>query len=121
MKMKTPPDIEGVFHLASDHRTVVSGYRPEHTIHENYQTSGEHTYLNRESVGPGESANVEVRFLTPEVYPRCIWEGRVVSVQEGARVVGTLKVTRICNESLRVAQAQYKSQWVEPAGLRGEP
>lgn len=81
--MKGLADIEGVSQLSPSHSRVISGYRPQHAIHDNYQTSGEHTYLDQESVGPGESAKAEVRFITPEAYPCCVWEGRVLSVQEG--------------------------------------
>ena len=71
----------------------MSGYRPQHTIHDNYQTSGIHTYLDRGTLEPGQSAPVAVHFITPQVYPRCLWEGRELSVQEGGRVVGRLTVT----------------------------
>jgi translation elongation factor EF-Tu-like GTPase len=118
--MQRSPDFEGTFHLlATGRRTpVASGYRPQHAIHENYQTSGEHTYLDREILELGQSAPVAVRFITPHVYPRCLWEGRELSVQEGVRVVGLLKVTHIINESLRVTPASYNSVWVAPPGLK---
>ncbi len=112
-------DFVGLFTLSASHGAVRSGYQPQHALHENYQSSGKHTYPKRGHVGPGESAIVEVRLLSPEVYPQCLWVGRVLDVLEGARVVGKLEVTRIATESLRVAVDQYRSQWQEPAAQQG--
>jgi translation elongation factor EF-Tu-like GTPase len=117
--MNRLPDFEGEFHLAADHGPVTSGYRPQHALHDNYQSSGLHTYADRGAVGPGEVALVQVLLITPDVYPHCLWEGRTVSVLEGSRVVGTLKVSCVINESLRVAPEHYEPLWVEPAELRG--
>lgn len=114
------PDFEGIFQLLpSGRQPVRSGYRPQHAIHSNYQTSGIHTYLDCDLVKPGESARVAVHFVTPEVYPRCIWEGRELDVQEGSRIVGILTVTSILNEALRVNPKYYVPEWTEPLGLRG--
>jgi elongation factor Tu len=118
--MQRAPDFEGTFSLSSSGRTtgVASGYRPQHSIHENYQTSGEHTYLDRELVEPGQSASVAVRLITPQAYPRCLWEGRILSVREGERIVGHLEVTRVINEALRTSADAYNPVWVEPPGLK---
>ncbi len=114
------PDCEGIFHLLLSGRntSVFSGYRPYHAIHTNYQTTGEHTYLDHDVVKPGESVRVAVRFITPNVYPQCIWEGRELTVQEGARIVGILKITSIANEALRVVPESFKPEWKEPPRLR---
>ena len=116
------PDFEGIFHLLlSGRRTAVfTGYRPHHAIHTNYQTTGEHTYLDHEIVKPGGSARVAVRFITPHVYPHCIWEGRELAVQEGARIVGILQITSITNGILRVAPESFRPEWKEPPELRHE-
>ena len=117
--MERPPDFEGVFLLLPGRGAAVqSGYRPQHVIHSNYQTSGEHKYLDVAKVNPGESARVAVRFITPEAYPRCLWKGRELSVQEGSRIVGRLTVTSILNEALRVTLESYSPVWVEPPGLQ---
>jgi elongation factor Tu len=39
--------------------------------------------------------------LSPEIYPRSLWVGKVIAVQEGARVVGWAKIVEILNEVLR--------------------
>jgi len=110
-------DFEGVFHLFPSHVAVMSGYRPQHLLHENYQSSGTHTYPDRELVNPDEPAPVHVQLISPEAYPCCLWEGRVLSILEGTRLVGTLTVRKIINKSLDVLQENYKSRWEEPAHL----
>lgn len=110
-------DFEGVFRLLPPHGAVKTGYRPQHLLHENYQSSGTHTYPDRDLVNPDESVPVQVQMISPEVYPCCIWEGRVLSIFEGARVVGELTVSRIFNDSLRVIPEHYKPMWEEPAHL----
>lgn len=114
--MERVVDFEGVFTLFASVRTQapLSGYRPQHAIHENYLTSGEHTYLHCQALEPGHSAEVAVRLSTPEVYPQCLWEGRVLQVSEGLRVVGSVKVTKIMTESLRVAREACSPLWVQP-------
>lgn len=112
--MNNRVDFEGVFYLLPTHGTVRSGYRPQHLLHENYQSTGFHTYSEREFVEPGETAHVQVRLITPEVYPCCIWEGRVLSIFEGSRLVGTLRIERIMNEILRVAPEHYLPLWEGP-------
>ena len=114
------PDIAGEFHLfggAANARKYSEVYRPQHEVHVNYQTSGIHTYIDRDFVDPGETVLVQVRLLTPEVYPRCLWEGREVKVLEGAKHVGTLRVTNVLNPLLRVEPNAYESVWLEPGGL----
>ena len=97
-----------------------SGYRPVHAIHENYQTSGEHEYLDVEWLYPSESSRVKVRFVTPHVYPHCIWVGREINVQEGRRIVGVVTVTEIVNLKLECKPEDYKSTWVLPKYLEGK-
>ena len=116
------PDIEGEFHLfsgAANVRKYSDVYRPQHEVHDNYQTSGIHVYVGREFVDPGETVPVQVRLITPEVYPRCLWAGRELRVLEGVKHVGTLRVTNVLNASLRVEPEAYESIWVEPEGLGG--
>ena len=111
------PDLEGEFYLFSgpaSARKFSGVYRPQHAIHDNYQTSGIHAYVDREFIDPGETVLVQVRLLAPEVYPCCLWEGRELKVLEGARHVGTLRVTSVLNASLRVEPDAYEPVWVEP-------
>ena len=123
-EMNMAPDFEGTFYvLPSDGRRtpVRSGYRPQHLIHENYQSSGDHTYPDQEWVNLGETARVHVRLISPACYPNCLWEGRVLQVLEGQKLVGLITITCIFNEVLRVSPEAYKPIWVEPAGLQEKP
>jgi translation elongation factor EF-Tu-like GTPase len=120
--MQRSPDIEGVFHLyatevSSRNRPALSGYRPAQKIHENYFTTGEHKYLDVVELVPGSSALVEVWFITPEAYPRCLWKGREITVHEGERAVGALKVVRIFSEILLGDPASFSQKWKSPTGL----
>jgi len=116
-------DIEGLFHmfptkLFSGRRTpAFSGYRPSHKVHDNYLTSAQHEYIGVTQVAPGETASVKVWFITPDVYPNCLWSGRVIDVQEGHKVIGTLTVTKILNKTLEGLPETYNPTWVEPKGL----
>jgi translation elongation factor EF-Tu-like GTPase len=119
--MNRPADFRGVFHLlATDaggrQSAVCNGYRPQHAIHENYQTSGSHRYVGTSELAPGSSASVDVWLATPEAYPNCLWIDCSLTVLEGQKVVGTVIVTEIFNESLCVDPNGYKSFWEEPLG-----
>jgi translation elongation factor EF-Tu-like GTPase len=116
------PDIEGDirFLTAAEggrQSAARSSYMPAHRIHDNYQTSGRHVYPDVEQVRPGESARVHVWFITPHVYPRCLWPGRELDVMEGTRVVARLRVTRVVNEALAVRAEDYAPMWTRPPGL----
>ena len=113
------PDFEGEFHVFTGVRTTpaFSSYRPQHEVHENYQTSGEHTYIGCDCVQPGETVKVEVRLITPQVYPHCLWEGRELRVLEGAKHVGNLRIKKLFNPLLNVTPEEYQSVWIEPLGL----
>jgi elongation factor Tu len=111
------PDIEGDIHfLATEdggrQSFARSGYMPAHRIHDNYQTSGRHVYPDVEQVGPGETARVQVWFITPHVYPHSLWPGRELDVMEGERVVGTLRVNRVFNDTLSGSAENYSPEWV---------
>jgi len=79
---------------------VRSGYCPNHEVLENYLTSGRHEYMDKDEVWPGEAATAHIWFISPEAYPGRLWIGREVRVQEGSRLVGYAKVTKIFNKLL---------------------
>ncbi len=116
MTMHHSPDVEGIFHLFASGRSnpVYSNYRPQHAVHDNYQTSGNHHYLDGACVYPGESMKVAVWLITPQVYPHCLWEGREIKVLEGARHVGNLRIVQVFNQILRVDPQDFKPLCVEP-------
>jgi len=115
-------DIEGEFHIfptkvGGRHEPAFSGYRPVHKVYDNYLTSAQHEYVGVIQVAPGETVHTKVWFITPDVYPHCLWSGRVIDVQEGSQVVGRLTVTKILNKILEGAPETYNPIWVEPQGL----
>ncbi len=99
------PDVEAEFTMLATSAggrqgPAFSGYRPAHKVRDDYLTSGEHQYLDSEQVFPGQTARCTISFLTPEVYPQCLWVGRVLDVQEGRHLVGHARITRILNPIL---------------------
>ncbi|SDD80313.1 MULTISPECIES: hypothetical protein [Kordiimonas] len=80
---------------------VRSGYRPNHLVKDDYLTSGTHQYLDKEWVYPGETACANIWFIMPEVYPHTMWPGRIFNLQEASRVVGTVKVLEVYEETLK--------------------
>jgi elongation factor Tu len=80
---------------------AVSGYRPAHQVRDDYLTTGFHDYLDVAEARPGETVRATITFITPEQYPHTLWIGKVMTVQEGSRVVGHATITQIFNESLR--------------------
>jgi hypothetical protein len=78
-----------------------SGYRPAHLVAEDYLTTGIHEYVGTDEANPGDTVRARITFLSPEVYPRSLWVGKIIAVQEGGRVVGSARVVRILNDVLR--------------------
>ena len=103
--MDREPDVEAEFTLLTPEQggrttPVSSGYRPNHLVKPGYLTSGTHHYVSTEEIPPGGTALGSITFITPEAYPHCLAVGQVVLVQEGGRLVGEAKITRILNPLL---------------------
>ena len=97
------PDIMAEIYINKEElggRKVFSGYRPQHSIMINYETSGEHEYICKDFIEPGESGIAYIRFITPEVYPKSLWIDRVIEIKEGSRIIGNAKVLKIYNKIL---------------------
>ncbi|NOU81503.1 hypothetical protein GC101_21815 [Paenibacillus sp. LMG 31459] len=77
-----------------------SGYRPAHLVKDDYLTTGIHQYYGAVVVQPGETVMGTITFITPEFYPRTLWIGKLIRIQEGTRIVGHAEVTQIFNELL---------------------
>lgn len=97
------PDVEVLFEF-NDTRMhpAKDGYRPDHLIKDNYMTTGVHHYYHVTEVPPNGQAKGTITFLSPEAYPACLWVGKKISIQEGARVVGYATITKIFNPILNV-------------------
>jgi hypothetical protein len=99
------PDAHVMFELTSQlmsggAKSVLSGYRPHYKIRPDYLTSVRHRFLDDAGVTTGERKPAEVWFLTPEAYPHSLWEGQILEVAEGARVVGTATIMKVLNPLL---------------------
>jgi len=103
--MNYQPDIEAEISFLSTNKggrtqPVLSGYRPNHLIKENYLTSGEHNYIDKVEVQPGEKSRAYIKFIAPEEYPYTLRVGTIINVQEGNRLIGYAKVLKIFNKIL---------------------
>jgi elongation factor Tu len=70
-----------------------------------------------DQVSPGETARVQVWFITPHVYPRSLWPGRELDVMEGPRMIGRLRIDKIFNDKLVGSPETYLPQWMPPPEL----
>ena len=99
--LNRPPDVEVLFEFNDTRKhPVADGYRPDHLIKEDYLTCGVHHYYNVNTVAPNGSAKGTIIFMDPTAYPHCLWIGKKINIQEGARVVGYAKVLKILNPLL---------------------
>lgn len=99
--MNRTPDVEVIFKFNGTRTNpAVDGYRPAHLITYSYLTTGVHHYYKMNAVPPNGTATGTITFLSPEVYPHCLWIGKKINIQEGARVVGYATITKIFNPLL---------------------
>lgn len=95
------PDVEVTFQFNGKRRSpVADGYRPAHAVREDYLTTGVHHYFGVTEVAPDGTARGTITFITPEVYPGCLWVGKRIPIQEGERVVGHATVEKVLNPVL---------------------
>lgn len=85
---------------------ALSGYRPVHKVRDEYLTTGLHNYIDADMAWPGDTILTDIKFITPEYYPSCLWIGKTISIQEGSRVVGYAKITKIYNKTLETTSQQ---------------
>lgn len=101
-----PPDVEAFFSFNDVRKSPArDGYRPAHRLTDTCLTTGVHHYYDVDSVPPNASARGMITFLSPEAYPHCLWVGKRIPMQEGARVVGYATITRIDNPLLQAENA----------------
>ena len=106
LRVNRSPDIEAEITFLSTEEggrkvPALSGYRPAHRVSDDYLTTGVHTYSGCDAVLPGQTALGSITFITPEAYSHCLWIGREIDMQEGSRVVGRVKITKIMNPLLQ--------------------
>ena len=120
-RMNSSPDLVGTFRLLAiggKSQPAYSGYRPAHKLHDNYLSSGEHFYPEKGVLQVGECATVEVKLITPHVYPSCVWPGRTLEVFEGGKLVGFLEVSEVRNHVLLGSANSYRPIWEAQPGLK---
>lgn len=101
--MNETPDVEVIFEFnGTRNNPAYDGYRPAHLIVDDYLTTGIHHYYDVKSVPPNGAAKGTITFITPEAYPHCLWVGKKISIQEGARIVGHATITHIYNPILQL-------------------
>lgn len=95
------PDVEVLFEFIGTRKhPTAEGYRPHHLVTEDYLTTGVHRYYDVQSVAPDATAKGTITFITPEAYPHCLWIGKKINIQEGARIVGYATILKIFNPNL---------------------
>lgn len=100
--MNFAPDVEVFFEFNGTRKHAANnGYRPAHLVSDNYLTTGVHHYHEVDSVSPNGSAKGTITFISPEAYPKTLWEGKRIRIQEGNRIVGYATIIKIYNPILR--------------------
>ncbi|MEI6100469.1 MAG: hypothetical protein WCP73_01410 [Eubacteriales bacterium] len=99
------PDVEAVISFLKTEEggrktPCANGYRPAHLVKDDYLTTGVHQYYEKDLVAPGETVIGTIAFITPEIYPHCLWIGKILKIQEASKIVGYAKITKIFNELL---------------------
>ncbi|WP_289662862.1 hypothetical protein [Flavobacterium panacagri] len=79
-----------------------SGYRPHIKFSfDEYLTSGMQLFIGTEFVLPGESVSATISILSVEYFEGKLYEGLEFDFREGARIIGTGKITEIVNPKLK--------------------
>lgn len=95
------PDVEVLFEFNGTRKTpAADGYRPHHLITDDNLTTGVHHYYDVQIVQPEGTAKGTITFISPEAYPNCLWVGKKLNIQEGARIVGYATILKIFNPIL---------------------
>ena len=88
--MDRTPDVEVKFRFNGTRKnSVMSGYRPDHLIKDDYLTCGVHNYYKEGFIMPNETVSGTITFIAPESYPHSLWIEKIINIQEGDRIVGT--------------------------------
>lgn len=80
---------------------VFSGYRPQVKFDfDEMQTSGQQTFLNKDTVYPGDTVEATIRIISVEHFANTLTEGMKFEFKEGSRIIGTGIITEILNDKL---------------------
>ena len=105
-KTQTPDFIAELRYLTTEEggrRTPAnSGYRPHVKFpFSEMLTSGQQTFIGRDSVKPGETIKAEIMILSPHFFENMLEVGMEFEVGEGQHVVAIGKLLEILNKDLR--------------------
>jgi translation elongation factor EF-Tu-like GTPase len=106
MPPSLPPDIEAEVRFLSTEeggKTIPcrSGYRPNHDFGiEGALNDAHHDFPDGAEVRPGDTARSLMSFLDPEAQRGRLYEGFTFTVQEGRRVIGQGRITKVLNQDL---------------------
>ena len=82
---------------------VFSGYRPQVKFDfTEMQTSGQQTFIDKETVYPGEKVEAKIKILSPD-FADSLTEGMNFEFREGSTVIGTGQIKYIVNDKLEKA------------------
>ena len=107
------PDIEAEINFLSAEEggrctPCASGYRPNHDFGiEGQLNDAIHEFIDKSRVAPGETVMARLSFMAPEhqeLFAGRLYEGFEFTVQEGARIVGRGRVTRVLKQTLARAE-----------------
>ena len=81
-----------------------SGYRPQVKFDfAEMQTSGQQTFIDKETVYPGEKVDAKIKILSPDYFADCLTEGMNFEFREGTTLIGTGQIKYIVNDKLEKA------------------
>ncbi|HRX93420.1 MAG TPA: hypothetical protein P5158_04855 [Chitinophagaceae bacterium] len=81
-----------------------TGYRPQIKFDfDEMQTSGQQTFLNKDTVYPGDTVAAAIRIISVEHFASTLTEGMTFEFREGSKIIGTGIITSILNNSLQKA------------------
>ncbi|HEU4790558.1 MAG TPA: hypothetical protein VFS71_12795 [Flavobacterium sp.] len=81
-----------------------SGYRPQVKFDfTEMQTSGQQTFIDKETVYPGDKVDAKIKLLSPDYFTESLIEDMEFEFREGSTVIGTGKIKHIINDKLEKA------------------
>jgi hypothetical protein len=81
-----------------------SGYRPQVKFaFTEMQTSGQQTFIDKETVYPGDKVDAKIKLLSADHFAESLTEDMEFEFREGLTVIGTGKIKYIINDKLEKA------------------
>ncbi len=83
--------------------SAFSKYRPQIKFDfDEMQTSGEQTFIDKDTVYPGEEVKAAIRLAGVIYFRGRLAEGMLFEFRERPRVIGTGKILQILNDTLKI-------------------